>query len=155
MTLSVTPEGYVVSNPTSTEALNGLLQSLPGYAILTAQMKQDALGAALIPDSRGIWPGQPGYTATFDIYWAAISLVGFLQAQPVVRQTSSEGTSVSVDAPNWSGLLAYYRSMSPIAQATQAGPILQAIPIPGGPHVVKTDMSGRWDGYGDVDTDLA
>lgn len=134
--------------------LNALLSSLPGYALLTDPMKTSALNLAQMPDSNGVWPGEVGYIPTYDVYWAAIGLVGFLQAQPVVRQSSSEGTSVAVDAPSWSGLVSWYRSMSPIAGATTASPILNPIPIPDGPHVIRTDMTGGWNGYDDVDTDL-
>lgn len=136
------------------EELTELISSLPNASLLTDRMKQDALAGARVPDSNNVWPGNPGYAATYDVYYAAVGLVGFLQAQPVVRQSSSEGTSVAVDAPNWSGLIAWYRSMSPIAQATRPG-VLGIIPIPGGPHVRRTDMSGRTDGYDNVDTDLA
>lgn len=134
--------------------LNALLISLPGYGLLTPNMKQNALNGALLPDAAGVWPGQPNYVNTYDVYYAAMSLIGFLQAQPVVRQASSEGTSTAVDAPQWGGLLAWYRSMSPICQAAGVG-VLNSVPVPQGPHVRRTDMSGRWDGYGDVDTDLS
>ena len=138
---------------TAMEDLDALVTSLPNAALLTTKMKQDALDGALLPDSFGIWPGYDGYEATYDPYFAAIHLIGFLQAQPVLRQSSSEGTSVAVDAPNWAGLLDYYRSMSPIAQAAGRG-VLTAVTIPGGSHVRRTDMSGRDSYYGDVNTDL-
>lgn len=139
---------------TTLEDLSTLLVSLPGYALLTDPMKLAALGTALVPDSSGVWPGQLGYVATYDIYYAAIGLVGFLQAQPVVRQSSSEGTSVAVDAPSWGGLLSYYRSMSLISQAS-GQTVLGVVAIPDSPHVYRTDMSGRDGGYYDnVDTDL-
>lgn len=132
--------------------LTTLLANLPGAALISQKQYEDALAGALIPDSAGVWPGNTGYVTTYDVYFAAISLVGFLQAQPVVRQSSSEGTSLAVDAPNWAGLLAYYRSVSPVYGALGAG-VLVAIPIPDGPHVRHTDMSGR--GSDDnVDTDL-
>lgn len=133
--------------------LNDLLINLPGYSKLTTSMKQAALDGALMPDSFLIWPGEEGYEPTYDVYFAAIGLVGFLQAQPFVKSSSSEGTSVSVEKPDWSSLLAYYRSMSPIIRAC-GNTLLQRVPIPEGPHVYKTDMSGRYDHYGDVDTDL-
>jgi len=159
MALIVTPEGFVIDDGMGGSAqltdLNALLSPLPGYALLTDTMKTTALSRSLVPDVNGVWPNQPNYIPTFDIYWAAISLIGFLQAQPVIRQTSSEGTSVAVDAPNWSGLVAYYRSMSVIAGATSSGPLLVPIDIPEGPHVHPTDMSGRGDDNVDVDTDLA
>lgn len=133
--------------------LNALMSNLPGYALLSDSMKQAALDGALIPDAQGVWPGQPDYVPTHDMYYAAIRLTGFLMAQPVVRSSSSEGTSVSVDAPDWQGLLAWYRSMSHIA-AVNGNDVLRIVPVPGGSHVTKTDMSGRGTHYGDVDTDL-
>lgn len=153
MALIVTPDHYVIDSSQPTAALDALLQNLPGFDLIGAQQKADALANARIPDSNGVWPGQPGYINSYDIYYAALQLVGFLQAQPVVRQSSSEGTSVAVDAPSWDGLLAYYRSMSPICQASGTS-ALGVIQIPDGPHVRRTDMSGRYDDYGDVDTDL-
>ena len=135
------------------DELNALLENLPGYSSITVAMKNAALSGALIPDANGVWPGQGGYVPTYDVYFAALNLLGFLQAQPFVRQSSSEGTSVAVDAPNWSALLNYFRSQSRIIQS-QGGTVLQSVAIPEGPHVRKTDMSGRGPYYGDVDTDL-
>jgi hypothetical protein len=137
---------------TALEDLSALLVSLPNYSLLTDPMKQAALDGALIPDEDLVWPGQPDYVPTYDIYFAAVNLVGFLQAQPVVRQSSSEGTSVAVDAPNWSGLKNWYNSMSPIIQAA-GSQVLREVIIPGGQHVYRTDMTGRGDGNDDVDTD--
>jgi hypothetical protein len=133
--------------------LNALVNSLPGAGLLSDKMKHDALAGALIPDVNGVWPGKPGYNQTYDIYFAASNMLPFLQAQPVIRQTSSEGTSIAVDAPNWGALYAYYRSMSPIAQATSGG-VLSSIPIPGAPHVTRTNMEGG-SGYDDVNTDVS
>lgn len=138
---------------TAMEDLDALLAPLPGYSLLTPSMKQKALDGSLVPDAAGVWPGQPNYVNTYDVYWAAINLVGYLSAQPVVRQSSSEGTSVAVDAPNWDGILLYFRANSIIAGAN-GNDVLQIVPIQGGPHVVRTDMRGGWNGYGDVDTDL-
>lgn len=138
---------------TAIDELNALLWNLPGYALITPEMKDRALAASQVPDVNGVWPGQPDYILTYDPYWAALSLVGFLEAQPVVRQSSSEGTSVAVDAPNWGTLTAYYKSMSQVAQATGTS-VLQKVLIPEGRHVSRTDMSGRWGNDVDVDTDL-
>ncbi|QBZ73202.1 hypothetical protein SEA_THERESITA_9 [Microbacterium phage Theresita] len=135
------------------DELNALLANLPGYPTLTVEMKQAALNGARIPDSFGLWPGEEGYEPTYDVYFAAINLVGFLQAQPVIRQSSSEGTSILVDKPDWAALLNYFRSQSPIIQKT-GNLVLQRVPIPDPPHVVKLDMSGRDSYYGDYDTDL-
>lgn len=138
---------------TPIDELNALLWNLPGYALITPEMKAVALAGAQVPDENGVWPGEPGYIPTYDVYYAALSLLPFLAAQPVVRQSSSEGTSVAVDAPSWDGLASYYRSMSPICQLTGNG-VLTVVPIPGGPHVYHTDMSyGGADGV-NVDTDL-
>lgn len=155
MAVEINPDGVVVNTDDSQvlEDLNGLLAALPGYSMLTPGMKQRALDGARIPDAAGVWPGQPNYVPTYDVYYAAVGLVGFLQAQPVVRQSSSEGTSIAVDAPNWSGLILWYQSMSPIFQV-QVPDVLRVVPIPDWPHVVPTDMSGRGQDYGDVDTDL-
>lgn len=137
--------------------LSALLVNLPNYSLLTEQMKLDALAGALVPDPDDVWPGStdPAYVNTYDIYFAAISLIGFLRAQPVIRQSSSEGTSVAVDAPDWTGLVAWYRSMSLICGATGSG-VLNKVLIPDGPHVYHANMrSTGVDGNDNVDTDLA
>ena len=134
--------------------LNALLSPLPGYGTITDNMKNAALAGALIPDSEGRWPGEVDYVLTYDVYFAALSLLGFLMAQPVVRSTSSEGTSISVDSPDWGALSTYYRSMSPICMASGNGPI-QRVAIPEGPHVRRVPMNvGGGTGYDNVDTDL-
>ncbi|UVK59227.1 hypothetical protein SEA_QUARTZ_8 [Microbacterium phage Quartz] len=135
------------------DELNALLSPLPGYGLLTEQMKQRALAGALVPDSFGIWPGQPGYETTYDPYFAALGLLGYLMAQPVLRQTSSEGTSVAVDAPDWGALSTYFRSMSPICAATGNG-VLNRVAIPDVPHVYRTNMNHGGERYGDIDTDM-
>lgn len=133
--------------------LDELLGNLPNYDLVTSAMKQAALDGAQVPDSQGRWPGEDNYVPTYDVYFAAISLVAFLKAQPFVKSASSEGTSVSAQAPDWDSLLAYYRSQSPIVQST-GRQVLQRVPIPDVPHVRRTDMSGGWDYSGDIDTDI-
>ena len=137
----------------SMDQLNALLSTLPNYSTITPDMKQDALNGALIPDYLGVWPGQVGYVPTYDVYFAATRLLGFLRAQPVVRQSSSEGTSVSVDAPSWGALIDYYSSMSPIAQATGTS-VLNKVLIPDARHVDHVNMSFGGDGSDNVDTDV-
>ena len=133
--------------------LNDLISSLPGYSSITTGMKNTALAGSVLPDSNGVWPGEDGYVTTYDIYFAAYSLVGFLKARPIVTSSSSEGTSVTVQAPDWDSLLVYYRSMSPILSAT--GGVLTPVPIPDWPHVSKVSMRGDG-GYGSgIDTDLS
>ncbi len=138
------------------DELNALLANLPNFRLITDGMKQTALGGALIPDASGVWPGQEGYVETHDVYFAALQLLNFLRAQPVVRSSSSEGTAISVDAPNWDGLIAYYRSMSPVVAATGNG-VLSRLTIPDIAHVKKVSMRDDMMGgrYGDVDTDVS
>ena len=135
------------------DELNALLAELPGADLVTDAMKIAALQGARIPDAAGRWPGAEDYVDTFDPYFAALGLLGFLRAQPFVRSASSEGTGITVDAPDWNALAAFYRGLSPIARLAGSGP-LRKVAIPDLPHVRRVDMSGRWDGYGDVDTDL-
>jgi len=133
------------------DELSTLLQTLPGYSLISVGMKQAALDGARIPDSSGMWPGEVGYLVTYDVYFAALSLLGFMQAQPVVRQTSSEGTSVTVDPPSWGTLAAYFRTLSVILSQSDKS-IISVVPIPGRPHVYRTEMRG---GSNDVDTDVS
>ena len=135
------------------DQLNQLLQGLPGADLVTTDMKSVALAGALVPDSAGRWPGTPDYVTTHDVYYAALSLLPWLQAQPVVTSAGSEGTSVSVTAPDWHALTTFYRSHSRIVAASGNG-VLGVLPIPDGPHVRKTDMAGGGKYYGDVNTDL-
>lgn len=132
--------------------LNALLSSLPGYSILTDGMKNAALAGALVPDVNGVWPGQPDYINTYDIYYAAYNLIGFLKAQPVVTGSSSEGTSVTVQAPDWSALLAYYKGQSQVLG--YARDVLTPVPIPDLPHVSRVNMRGEGSYGAGIDTSL-
>lgn len=133
--------------------LNELLQTLPGYELLTEAMKTAAMSGALIPDSDGHWPGTSGYTPTYDIYFAALKLLPFLQAQPVVTSAGSEGTSVSVKPADWNAIMRFYRENSLIIQAT-GNDVLHLVPIPDPPHVRRVSMRDGGGYYGDVDTDI-
>lgn len=133
--------------------LNELLGTLPGFALLTDNMKTVAMESARIPDSGGRWPGQPNYVPTFDIYFAALMLLPFLQAQPVVTSASSEGTSVSAKPTDWVAIRAFYRSGSSIVQATGTN-VMQRVTIPDVPHVKRVPMNDRGGRYGDIDTDI-
>lgn len=135
--------------------LNELLAGLPNATLISTNMKNAALAGALIPDEDSVWPGStdPVYVPTYDVYYAALTLLGWLRAQPVVRQTSSEGTSIAVDKPDWSAISTYYQSMSVIFQATSSG-VLNKVLIPDGPHVRRTNMNVPGVKYGDVDTDV-
>lgn len=133
------------------DELEALLANLPGYELITPLMKQRALNGSLIPDGAGVWPGQPLYVTTYDPYYAAVTLIAFLQAQPVVRQVSSEGSSLAVDAPQWSGIIQSYSSLSFILSRQNS--LLTPIAIPMDSHVVKLNMEGGDLRYGDIDTD--
>lgn len=133
--------------------LNELMQNLPNFGLITQNMKTAALQASRIPDSAGRWPATAGYVDTFDIYYAALSLLPFLAAQPVVTAASSEGTSVTATAPNWGALSLSYKNLSPILSATSKA-VLNVVPIPDTPHVRRVPMNDGGGYYGDVDTDI-
>ena len=133
--------------------LNELLSVLPGHNTLTNSMKTIAMNSAVIPDENGVWPGQAGYLPTYDVYFAALKLIPFLQAQPIVTSAGSEGTSVTVSAPDWGALITFYRGSSPIIQATGTD-VLAVVPIPDPPHVVRVSMRDRGGYYGDVNTGI-
>lgn len=133
--------------------LNELLQALPGYALISDTMRDSALASAQVPDSEGRWPGSSDYEKTYDLYYAALALVPFLQAQPAVTSAGSEGTSVTATAFDWQALIRFYRSQSQIHQSA-GQTILQVLPIPDPPHVVRVPMNDRGGYYGDVDTDI-
>lgn len=128
-----------------------LIKGLPGYSSLSDQMKQRALDGAQIPDSECRYPGDPGYEPTYDVYFAALTVLPFLEAQPVVTNSSSEGTSVSVSLPNWRNLALYYRSQSQIV-GLNGNAVLQVVGVPGGPHVRKVEMNDKGVDYGDINT---
>lgn len=133
--------------------LNELLQALPGYTLISDTMRESAMGSALVPDSEGRWPGSSGYEETYDLFFAALALVPFLQAQPAVTSAGSEGTSVTATAFDWQALIRFYRLQSQIYLGA-GQTILQVLPIPDPPHVVRVPMNDRGGYYGDVDTDI-
>lgn len=149
MALEITADGYVVDTDSS---LDFLIQSLPGFELINDEMKARALLQSLVPDPNGVWPGSEGYVTTYDAYYAALCLLPFLKAHPQLRQTSSEGTSIAMDPPDWDALGQYYRSMSKIVAAS-GNSALSIVAIPDVPHVTRTDMSGRGSD-GNLDTDL-
>lgn len=135
------------------EELDKLLAALPNSDKVTTEMKQAALNGSLIPDPDGIWPGQVGYVTTHDVYWAAINLMPFMQAQPQVTSASSEGTSVTATRFDWDAIASFYRGMSVIVGANPRD-VLNLVAIPDVPHVRRVPMNDRGGYYGDVDTDL-
>lgn len=121
------------------EELEQLLKSLPGYDLVTEGMKHKALQGARIPDADGNMPGDRKYVPTYDAYFAAYGLVGFMQAQPNVVTASSEGTSITTTRFNWDGLRQWLRSNSTICQSTDAD-VFTIIPVPDTKPVVHTAM---------------
>lgn len=134
------------------EELEQLLKSLPGYDLVTEGMKHKALQGARIPDADGNMPGDRKYVPTYDAYFAAYGLVGFMQAQPAVTTASSEGTSVTTTGYNWDGLRQWLRANSAICQSTDAD-VFTVIPIPNTHPVTRTNMHGGGP-YDDHDTDV-
>lgn len=133
--------------------LDELLSSLPGFAKLTPEMKTAALNGARIPDEAGVWPGQPGYVDTYDVYFAALKLVPFLQAQPFITSAGSEGTNISVKQADWSAIIKFYRESSQIILAS-GNDVLTRVLIPDVSHVVHAPMNDGGGYYGDVDSDI-
>lgn len=133
--------------------LNKVIETLPGYNMLTDSMKTMALNGAMVPDVEGRWPGQDNYEPTYDVYFAALALVPFLQAQPAVTHAGSEGTSVTATPMDWGAIKAFYQGLSPIISGTGSD-VLTSVPIPGASHVRRVAMNDRGGYYGDVDTDL-
>ena len=133
--------------------LNKLLSALPGYSMLNDSMKTAAMLSARIPDSAGRWPADALYEPTYDLYFASLSLLPFLQAQPQVTSAGSEGTSVTATQFNWGSIRDFYRGLSPIYQ-DGGNAVLKVLPIPDPPHVVRVPMRNVGGYYGDVDTDI-
>ena len=127
------------------DELDDILAGIPGGASIPVWQKQAALDAARIPDAAGLWPGDPAYVPTYDPYYAAMLLVGFLQAQGAVTATSSEGTSVTTTGPDWASLLRYLGQSSRIARLVG---FFSVVTIPDGLDIRRVPMGG-----GDVDTD--
>jgi hypothetical protein len=132
--------------------LEDLIGNLPGADQITEAMRTDLLIGALVPDTEGMWPGMPGYSPTYDMYFAAARACRFLAGLPLVTTASSEGTAATLQPPAWQALIRYYEGMSTICAASAT--LLSVVPIPDPPHVVPTDMSGRGSS-GDIDTDMA
>lgn len=126
--------------------LDQILQSIPYGDKITEDQKAHALSKSLIPDSNGVWPGHAGYVNTYDVFYAALSLVDLLEAQPAVTQASSEGTSVSTTAVDWSKIRKWLASGSSIAGNQ---PAFTVIPLPYDPGVsVYTDVTTEVDSRG-------
>lgn len=132
------------------EELNSILSMIPGADTLPNHAKSAALGKSLIPDREGNLPGDKGYTAAYDAYYAAYLLAVLVRSAPKVTAASSEGTSITVSDTDWNALYGYLHSMSIILSQSST---FHVIPVPDDLHISRNDMSGK-DGYGDINTDL-
>ena len=94
---------------------------------------QAILDASLIPDPEGLWPGQPGYITTYDLYWAAAEALTLRAARAASSETvtkvASEGTSFDVQAPNWAALTHHYRMRSQIGAQIGYGQTLGTVEL--------------------------
>ena len=85
---------------------------------------QAALNASVVPDLNGVWPGQPGYTATYDLHWAAAEALTLraaraaMSSSETLTKVQSEGTSFEVQSsrPDWLALARHWRASSLIGR---------------------------------------
>ena len=98
---------------------------------------QAALDSALVPDSNGVWPGQPGYQPTSDLYWAAAetstlrAMRASMSATQTVTKVTSEGSTFEVEqsAPDWAALGRRWRAMSQIGREIGLGDSLGVVEV--------------------------
>ena len=95
--------------------LDDVLALIPGGDVVSQAMRESALAKSLIPDSSGHLPGEQGYTPTHDAFYAALTLLGVVRAQPAVTTASSESTSISSTPPDWASLEGWLRSQSAVS----------------------------------------
>lgn len=97
-----------------------------------------ALAASLIPDAAGVWPGQPGYQPTYDLYWAAAetgvlrAMRAAMSATETVTRVTSEGTTFDVQpapATDWAALERSWRARSRIGRELGLGDSLGVVEV--------------------------
>lgn len=120
--------------------LDDVLALIPGGDVVSQAMRESALAKSLIPDSSGHLPGERGYTPTHDVFYAALTLLGVVRAQPAVTTASSESTSISATTPNWPSLEGWLRSQSVICRNQDA---LTVIPITYDDYITRAYMGGE------------
>ena len=135
------------------DELDIILGQVQGYDAVPNELKAHALEGSLIPDVNGVWPSKVGYIPTYDHYYAAMNLVGYLRAQPQVTSTGSEGTNVTVSPTNWDSLLIWLKSKSSIVLVS-GDSVITPVSIQLGPHVVKQNMQGSGVYRGETDNTL-
>ena len=120
--------------------LHDVLALIPGGDVVSQAMRESALAKSLIPDSSGHLPGERGYTPTHDVFYAALTLLGVVRAQPAVTTASSESTSISATTPNWPFLEGWLCSQSVICRNQDA---LTVIPITYDDYITRAYMGGE------------
>ena len=120
--------------------LDDVLALIPGGDVVSQAMRESALAKSLIPDSSGHLPGERGYTPTHDVFYAALTLLGVVRAQPAVTTASSESTSISATTPNWPSLEGWLCSQSVICRNQDA---LTVIPITYDDYITRAYMGGE------------
>lgn len=120
--------------------LDDVLALIHGGDVVSQAMRESALAKSLIPDSSGHLPGERGYTPTHDVFYAALTLLGVVRAQPAVTTASSESTSISSTPPDWTSLEGWLRSQSVICRNQDA---LTVIPITYDDYITKVYMEGE------------
>ena len=122
-----------------TDALDRLAELVDpdAFPTLSETDLQAALDASLIPDTAGVWPGQPGYQPTYDLYWAAAetstlrAMRAAMSATQTVTKVTSEGSTFEVEqsAPDWAALGRRWRAVSQIGRETGFGDSLSVIEV--------------------------
>ena len=122
-----------------TDALDRLAELVDpdAFPTLSETDLQAALDASLIPDTAGVWPGQPGYQPTYDLYWAAAetstlrAMRAAMSATQTVTKVTSEGSTFEVEqsAPDWAALSRRWRAMSQIGREIGLGDSLSVIEV--------------------------
>lgn len=135
------------------DELDIILGQVQGYDAVPNELKAHALEGSLIPDENGVWPSKVGYIPTYDHYYAAMNLVGYLRSQPQVTSTGSEGTNVTVSPTNWDSLLIWLKSKSSIVRVS-GDSVITPVSIQLGPHVVKQNMQGSGVYRGETDNTI-
>lgn len=120
--------------------LDDVLALIPGGDVVSQAVKESALAKSLIPDSNGHLPGEQGYATTYDAFYAALTLLGVVRAQPAVTTASSESTSISATTPDWPSLEAWLRSQSVVCRSQD---VLTSIPITYDGYITRAYMGGE------------
>lgn len=127
--------------------LDKLIDGLPNADRISKEARQQMLDASLIPDADGRRPGEANYVTTYDVAYAAWRLVDMLQGFPVTTSAGSEGTSVTMTAPNWAALKTSFAAMSPILKCQLD--VIRIVALPPDPYIKRVPMFG---GNDDINT---